>query len=177
MKKGDDPHLDTLAEQYSYRYLGLIATQARASFQQLTKEEDNDGVDVQFGSTAATNVAYRAAFQAQVKSCRGSRLTETNDGVSYRMDTVHYKKLFIAGTLPRMLIVVELNSEHPKWVTEHASGIGLVATKRAFWFWPQNDESNGMEKVTCKIPKSNLFTGAELLNIFQGINEDKWCRD
>lgn len=138
-------------EGLSLVYVKALA--ARAGFSTAVSQHDRDGVDLRIMAGGP----FRPALDLQLKATSG--LDAPQAGFRrFRLSAKNYRDLRVPTQTPRLLVVLELPSEEPRWMT--VTEKKLVLRRRAYWMSLQqgHDEAvAGQQTITVRIPKDNLF--------------------
>ncbi|MEV5541770.1 DUF4365 domain-containing protein [Saccharopolyspora shandongensis] len=156
-------------EQFSLGFVRMVAAAARCSVKY--HETDYDGVDITIASSAEYEKYYGPEFELQVKcTTQAWRLDDSH--LSWRLKEKPFRKLTSPKRyLPAYLGVLVVPSEPELWLDQDDAR--LITKSRMYWQRAAElgtvDDGAGSKSV--KLPRSNLFTAAQLLGIMRDIGE------
>jgi Domain of unknown function (DUF4365) len=142
-------------------------------------ETDYDGVDITIVSETSYKRFYAPECVLQLKCTTQSRLLKGN-AMTWPMKAKPYRKLTVPERFTPAYLGVLLIPDNAEASTEDWLSVDeekLVSKSRMYWekasaFEPLPSD-DPRETVTVKLPRSNLFTGLQLLGIMRSIGDDE----
>lgn len=113
-------------------------------------EPDRDSIDIQI----AAGGAFRPKLDIQLKAT--TRLSFSDDLISYDLGIKNYNDLRILTQTPRILVVLDLPNIREQWLC--VSNDSLIIKKSAYWLSLLGmGETQNTSSVRLSIPRGNTF--------------------
>jgi Domain of unknown function (DUF4365) len=159
-------------EEFSYAFIGAIATAAGYAVKLAGRTEDAAGKDLAIVAPSVTGKSYTSpVLDAQVKcTINDSIIKETH--VHYPLAIKNYNYLIDKPLVPRLLIIVIIPRNLAEWLD--ASESQTILQKCVYWISLKGQlPKKNAKKVTIRIPRSNLLTPQSLKGIMQRIADEE----
>ena len=155
-------------EEFSYAFIGAIATAAGYTVKLATRSEDIAGADLTIAAPGITGKVIRSPVcDAQVK-CTTDRGILKKTHIHYPLQVHNYNRLIANTFKPQLLIIVVIPKNLPDWLQSTETETTLQ--RCAYWISLRGDPpSNNNEKITIRIPRSQILTPKSLQDIMQRI--------
>jgi hypothetical protein len=148
-----------IEDALSEAYLWVVAT--HAGYVIAKPAFDRDGIDV----TIEASGEQRPKINVQLKATINLKVVG-GDTIKFPCPQKNYDKLRIATQTPRILIVLDLPSNKPDWIT--LTDKELIVRHAAYWIslrgMPENENTS---TVTVDIPLANKVTVESLQKLME----------
>jgi hypothetical protein len=158
-----------IESELSYAYLHAVASKAGASCNNVTRHQDNRGIDATLTAWGNSNngeqweIDLKVQLKATIKTP-----SEQNGFLSYSLQGIERYNDLRAETITaqRILVVLFLPDKPTDWMT--CSTEELVLKKAAYWVCLRGAQStSNASSQTVYLPKTQLLTPNELTLVFQ----------
>lgn len=166
------PYSKIHEEEFSYAFIGAIATAAGYAVKLAGRTEDVAGKDLEIVAPSVTGKSYTSpVLDAQVKCTIDSTIIKENH-VHYSLPIKNYNYLIANPLVPRLLIVVIIPRDLDKWLD--ASESQTILQKCVYWISLKGQlPKKNTTTITIPIPRSNLLTPKSLKDIMQRIADEE----
>lgn len=158
-----------IKEQISYAYLHLISS--KCGFTCQPDNVDVDSVDATIkcpGKVSDESLLLSPSLEVQLKATSNARFDD--DNLIFDCPLKNYDKLRVETHIPRILVVLALNSDEDKWVYNDIEK--LTVEHCCFWISLVGmDEVSNQTSVRIRIPKTNILNPLQLRRILERISK------
>jgi hypothetical protein len=161
-------HLNDLKAGFSLAYVRAIAHAAGYFVQEMGRDFDSDGIDIEIMSKGPGGNVRSPRLGLQVKA---TEHPIKDDPFSFPLVMKNYEELRSEQLqVPRILVVVIVPKDISEWVL--ASEQELVLRHCGYWLNLKGKQaSNNAEIVSVKIPRSNCFHVTQLQTLMDCIRD------